>query len=150
MKTTERQEARALMQWARLHPICKDYLVHYPMGGARPTKIGKNGQRYCPEGRNLKLEGARAGVSDYFLAYPKEVIGQAFRRNAGGMWIELKAPTGRASKAQIEWLERMERSGYVVCLAYGWESARSAIRAYLGESLEVIPTFIKKEVEYQF
>lgn len=140
MKTTERQEARALWQWAILHPICKDYLFHIPNGGSR-NKI---------EANNLKLEGVRSGVSDYFLAYPREVMGQAFRRNCGGLWIELKTAAGRLSKPQIEWLARMEKRGYAAVAAYGWEAARSAIRAYLGESLEPIPQFIKKDQDFCF
>lgn len=119
------------MQWAKLHPICKDHLIHI-------------------EARNLKLEGVKSGVSDYFLAYPMEVIGQALRRNCGGLWLKLKTSSGRLSKPQIEWLERMERRGYAAVAAYGWEAARSAIRAYLGESLENIPSFIKKDQDLCF
>jgi len=114
LKSSERQEARALIQWAKLHPVCRDYLLHVPNGGSR-NKI---------EAYNLKLEGTRAGVSDYFLAYP--------HKDKPGMWLELKRLKGGVlTAAQIEWLERMRSAGYVACVAYGWESAKTAIEAYL-------------------
>lgn len=112
-QATERQEARALMQWASMHPICKYYLLHVPNGGSRNPI----------EAHNLRLEGVRAGVSDYLLAYP--------RGGYSGLWIELKRQGGRATRAQKEWLERMEGVGYRAQVAYGWDEAKSIIEDYL-------------------
>lgn len=119
---TERQEGRALWEWASLHPICRDYLFHIPNGGSR-NKI---------EAHNLKLEGVRAGVSDYFLAYPKEIyMDGIFRTRSSGLWIELKTTKGKPTKLQKEWLERMSRAGYCGYVAYGWEDAKQCIQEYL-------------------
>lgn len=120
MIATEAQEQRALIKWAQHHPICRNYLVHYPNGGFRNLI----------EAVNLKRAGAKAGVSDLLLAYPCH--------GYHGLWIELKRfrNPSRLTKDQQIWLTRMRNVGYVAVVAQGWEVAKSVIEIYLkGETV---------------
>lgn len=113
----ESAEARFLWDWAMYHPIAKHYLAPLPNGGSR-NKL---------EAYNMKRNGqVRAGVSDYFFAYPAH--------GKPGLWIELKRRDPAISKPteeQIKWLERMEAVGYEVAIAWGAEQAIAAIQSYL-------------------
>lgn len=112
---TEAAEGRALMKWASFHPVCRDYLIHIPNGGSRSS---------AKEGANLKAQGVKAGVSDYFLAYP------CGKRH--GMWIELKrCGKSNVSLAQSAWIELMKSNGYEAGVCWGWEEARVVIENYL-------------------
>lgn len=113
---TEAQEAISLKQWADLNLIARELLIHIPNGGSR-HKI---------EARNLKLQGTKAGVSDYFLACPSN--------GYCGLWIELKCRNKKKSKVsdlQMQWLEKMCAQNYDVFVAYGWEEAAKKIINYL-------------------
>lgn len=117
MKTNkEAAEARALIRWAAYHPICQKALIAIPNGGSR----------HPLEAHNLKLQGVKAGVSDYFLAYPVQPY--------GGCWIELKrqkSSRSSLSESQKAWLELMKRYGYQASVAYGWQNAVEVIEDYL-------------------
>jgi len=119
----ESSEAKALKTWADYHPIAKNHLIHIPNGGSRNLV----------EAKNLKLQGVKAGVSDYFLSYPT----CACHCNCGGaygLWIELKRCDKKMSRLtyeQAEWLASQERVGYVAHVAYGWEDAAKKIEDYL-------------------
>ncbi len=82
------------------------------------------GERKCsPQyGAILKRMGTRAGVSDIFI--PRAVDGYH------GAWIELKTITGRATPAQIAFLEDMEKEGYHTAIAYGAEQCIAIIRDF--------------------
>jgi hypothetical protein len=119
---TEFQEAVLLMDLIKTHPssrvrnILNDHLIHIPMGGSRNIV----------EAKNLKRQGAKAGVSDYFLAYPTGV-------NCG-LWIELKRSKrsrSKLSKAQSKWLELMISVGYNAAIAYGASEAMEILEHYL-------------------
>lgn len=114
---TEAQEAVCLKKWSDLHPIAKEFLFHIPNGGSR-NKI---------EARNLKLQGTKSGVSDYFFAYPSS--------GKYGLWLELKRKDkklSKVSKNQNEWLRKMKEQNYDCFVAYGWEDACKKIISYLG------------------
>jgi hypothetical protein len=111
---SEHEEAKALIEWARLHPIASQYLIHNPNEGKRSWR----------EGKKMKEEGLVRGVSDYLLAYP-------FNGNAG-LWIELKRISkSHASEEQKHWIEKMRNVGYKAYFAYGWEHAKELIEDYL-------------------
>lgn len=115
---SEAQEAYALKQWADTHPICRKHLIHIPNGGSRNPR----------EALNLKRQGVKPGVSDYFLAYP---IG-----GYHGLWLELKRRPlilSRVSAEQKDWLALMNSAGYSAEVAWGWENARMIIKSYLEE-----------------
>lgn len=123
---TEHQEATALSHWRLAH--LREYpelrnVVLQANGEEREGKIDKNGRRYSPAAQRLKEEGLEPGTSDYFLAVA--------RGGYHGFWVELKALDGRPSPAQISFLERMRKAGYMGEFAYGWEAAKDKILQYL-------------------
>ena len=139
---TENDEALKLKRWTDNHFIAKDYLVPIPNGGSR-NKL---------EAANMKRRGqARAGVSDYFLAYPMVTCTSSSDTQSliddnvtlkivnfiSGLWIELKRQDKRISRPtpeQVIWLERMRNKNYAAVVAYGADDAIKAIKDYLKES----------------
>lgn len=106
-----------LMKWARLHPICREYLIHIP-----------NERKCSPvEGYRLRMMGVKAGVSDLFLAYPNAQY--------KGFWIELKAPNKKMTVDQIRWHNKMIRVGYLAQCFDDWEQVKDAIVNYLRDGL---------------
>lgn len=89
----ELEEQAALIEWADKTVIdgirIGDYLIHIPNEGKRGPKAAKDAKRL----------GLRAGVPDLFLALPKGEF--------GGVWIEMKAPTGKPSVLQRKWMKRL-------------------------------------------
>jgi hypothetical protein len=104
-----------LMCWARHHPICKDYLVHFA-----------NERKCSPaQGAMLKAMGVKSGVSDLFLAWP----GLRYP----GYWLELKQPGRKPTETQEEWFRLMNRAGFKTAWFDDWEKAKDSILEYLGE-----------------
>lgn len=112
----EDDEARALIQWADLHPVIRGRLVHVPNGGKR---------KYVTAAI-LKALGVRSGYPDYLL--------DMARGGYHGLRIELKAPrphNAAVTDSQSEWLEHLAREGYACLVACGWDDARRGIEMYL-------------------
>lgn len=82
-------------------------------------------ERACSprQGLLLKRMGIKAGVSDIFIA----------RASKGfhGLWIELKSKGGKLSPKQKEFIENMNREGYLAVCRYGSEEAIATIKEYL-------------------
>jgi hypothetical protein len=122
----EKYEAQCFYEWSRLHPIAKHYLAPIPNGGSRHKLEAYNMQRHGQ---------VRKGVSDYLLAYPCH--GKA------GLWLELKRRDPKLSQPteeQLEWLQRMEKVGYAVTIAWGADEAIAAVKEYLNP-----PTYVMVE-----
>lgn len=112
----ESTEGKTFWEWAQYHPIAKRRLYHIPNGGSRNII----------EARNLKLQGTREGVSDYFLSYPCN--------GKSGLYIELKRADkslSRLTEKQGAWLAESERLGYATKVAYGALDAINAVEDYL-------------------
>ena len=117
-KLLERDHAKFFVQWYMTNSICREYMLAIPNGG----------KRNAWEARNMKLEGVRAGVSDYFLAYPS--------KGKAGLWIELKSPDkGILSKNQKEWIDKMNSVGYMAEVGYGWKECADLVISYLKNNL---------------
>lgn len=112
---SERQHAKALMQWvaleARTHPELR-LLFHTPNEAADPWRR-----------IDQAAQGANPGVPDYLLPVP--------RGEFHGLAIELKAPGGRLTAVQTWWLDQLRRQGWSTHVAHGWESARDCLLDYL-------------------
>ena len=123
-EATESVEQQRLMQWARMEsgkwPELA-LLYHVPNEGKRSRTAGAR----------MKAEGLKKGVPDLCLPVA--------RGGCHGLYIELKREkSGKATAAQIEWMEALMREGYAVSLCHGWEAAAKTIRDYLetGETPE--------------
>jgi hypothetical protein len=112
----ESTEAKTFWAWAQYHPIAKYCLFAIPNGGSRNVR----------EAKNMKDQGVRKGVSDYFLAHPWN--------GKGGLFIELKRANKAISRLSVEqaaWLAQSERVGYATKCAYGADEAIRAVEEYL-------------------
>lgn len=115
-KTTEAEEQKALMQWAKWqegrYPELK-LLYHCPNGGTR-NKM---------EAANLKRQGVKAGVPDLFLPVP--------RSSKHGLFIEMKVGRNKCTDNQKKWIRNLLEQGYEVKVCYSCEEAIQVIKKYL-------------------
>ena len=115
-KTTEADEQKALMQWAKWqegrYPELK-LLYHCPNGGTR-NKL---------EAANLKRQGVKAGVPDLFLPVA--------RNGKYGMFIEMKVGRNKCTDNQKKWIRNLLEQGYEVKVCYSCEEAIQVIKKYL-------------------
>ena len=117
-KTTEAQEQKSLIEWAKWqekkYPELK-MLMHVP-------NEGKRSKRY---GAELKRMGMAKGFPDLGLLVPN--------KKYAGLFIELKADkTKNMTKEQKEWLEKLNSYGYKAVRCNGSEEAIQVIKRYLG------------------
>jgi hypothetical protein len=103
---------KAVMEWVRLQPTIRDFIIHIPNEGKRTTSYGKS----------LKDMGMRSGVSDLFIAMP--------RHDCNGAWIELKSKNGILRPEQRKFLEDMESQNYFAITCFSIESAIGTIEWY--------------------
>lgn len=116
-KTTEAQEQKSLIEWAKWqekkYPELK-MLMHVP-------NEGKRSKRY---GAELKRMGMAKGFPDLGLLVPN--------KKYAGLFIELKADkTKSMTKEQKEWLEKLNSYGYKAVRCNGSEEAIQVIKKYL-------------------
>lgn len=123
-KISEKQMQIALIEWARLHPICRDYLISYPIGGYI-SQTSSNGRSYSSKGSVMKRMGAMAGVSDLYLPYPS--------KGFHGLWLELKVGSNPLTVSQKHWFKIQREVGYK-CeeVRDDWLKAKDIIEEYLG------------------
>lgn len=119
----EHQEQVALCGWWKLYSrgrgVPESLLFAIPNGGRRDAVTGAR----------LKAEGVRAGIPDLFLAVPRGAW--------AGLFIEMKRRRGgRASPEQQAMHTCLAASGYRVSVCRGWDEARAALEAYMGDSDE--------------
>ena len=113
-KDLEHEHQKALVRWFDMH--FKDHrgrLLAIPNGGHRHIRVAAK----------LKSEGVRAGVPDLHLPVA--------RGEFNGLWIELKAPGGKPSKSQLDWLHYLNEQGSMAALCVGWKAAKETIESYL-------------------
>ena len=116
MKLTEHQEQVLLIKWWRLqYPNLSKCLFAIPNGGHRSITTAMA----------LKSEGVVSGVSDLFLMLPKGL--------KSGLFIEMKAKSGRLSAEQKEFMEIATSNGYQCAVCFGFDEARQAIESYLNQ-----------------
>lgn len=73
--------------------------------------------------RKLKLMGYRAGTPDLLILEP--------RGGFHGLFIELKAPGGRMSDHQKEFIFLLNTKGYHATVCFGFNDAEAAINSYM-------------------
>ena len=99
---------------------------------------GYSGVKGRAKGQKRHREGVRAGIFDIFVDVPRwgEVIGEIdaypVYATVPGLRIELKAPGGKMSDAQTDWLNYYREAGYRAKICFSWEEAWEIICDYLG------------------
>lgn len=124
IKPTESQIQCAIMEWAN------NTFVDHPLSGktcigSYLIKIPNEGKRSFHQGKKMKKEGLKKGVSDLFLSFPSK---QGFN----GFWIELKRKGKQPTQDQLDFLVRMIKVGYRADCLYSVEEGIHAIKDYLG------------------
>ncbi len=118
IKLSERQEQEIVIDWiSKAIPWFLDYTICI----RNEIKCSKF------VGRRLNAQGRLKGCADLFFAYPKLPF--------TGLFIEMKSLTGRLTKEQAEFLERMNHVGYYATKANGAIEAIEIIKAYLSDRL---------------
>ena len=118
---TETGHQQAYFCWCALNKI---YPFSIPNGGFRNKR----------EAAKLVAEGARKGVPDVFLPYPKFGLTSII---SCGLFIEFKDPSrvnhknGGLSNDQIIWRDRLIDNDYLFFLAYSWLTAVDVTLDYL-------------------
>jgi hypothetical protein len=111
---TEYRECRLFWQWAQLHPILRENLIH----------IVNEGRRSVQAGKRLQMIGLRKGVPDYVLPVKSG--------EHGALWIEMKRKRGGVvSPEQDAWINRLNAGGHLACVCYGFDEAREITEQYL-------------------
>lgn len=110
----EAQDQIALLEWIGLaHPNLLKYVISIP--NERKTSQ--------MNGYILKKMGLRPGASDLFIF---NAVHPYF-----GLFLEMKSKVGKASIAQLEFIELVNKSGYKGVICYGLDQAIEAIETYL-------------------
>ena len=139
---SEHDEQKAVVQWfqsyARTKGIDPRLLFSLPnaqilLGLCKSDKDRLKVLAY------LKAEGLQPGVPDLFLAhykkgdlYPTGQSGHYVQAvDFCGLFIELKRKGGKPSKDQLFMADLLRCAGFNVVIAYGFEEAQRAIRAYI-------------------
>lgn len=107
---TESEEQATVVDWCDLHGIP---VVHIP----------NEGRRSAYTGANLKRMGMRPGFPDLFIPIA--------RMGYHGLFVEMKVGKNKPTRAQIEWLRRLDAEGYAVCVRYGADAAIKSIENYI-------------------
>ena len=105
----EQQIHRTVVQHLRVRGVKGLVFVHVPNGGKRQPV----------EAAIFKGLGVRAGVADLLLWH-----------NAKSYALELKAPGGRTTKAQRDFIADMERAGALACVVEGLDRALKVLEAW--------------------
>jgi hypothetical protein len=110
---------RAVIEHLRLRAKPDVLWLHVPNGGSRDMR----------EAANLKRMGALAGASDLLLFRP----GACPHCNSArleGFALELKAPGGRPSEPQLDFMARFADTGGHTCIAPGLDRALAILEAW--------------------
>jgi hypothetical protein len=105
----EAQIQRAVVQHLKTRGVAGLVFFHVPNGGSRGRV----------EAAIFKAMGVRAGVSDLILVHAGKIFA-----------LELKAPGGRASEAQMEFLSDIDRAGAYTAMPTGLDAALATLEAW--------------------
>lgn len=114
---SEDQEQELVIQW-------RDIMANQYPELRRLFHIANGGSRHPAEAQKLRRMGVVPGVSDLFLPVS--------RKGYHGLWIEMKKQRGgRLSEYQKDWLEGMNKEGYMAVRANGADEAIKILEDYL-------------------
>lgn len=114
----ENEEMKAFFRYCELqknkHPAWQ-YAFHVPNEGKFPIQYRVK----------LKSMGVRSGVPDIIIPVP---CGRYH-----GLAIEMKVKPNKPSTAQLQWLEHLNKHGYLAQVCYGWDAAVKLVNNYIAE-----------------
>jgi hypothetical protein len=117
MSRPEDQIQKAVFQHIRLRGMPGLVAWHTP-NGARLG--GKRSRKGIPiQGSIFVSLGVRAGVSDVIAVHQGKVYA-----------LELKAPAGKPTEEQLEFIADMERAGAFTCVAVGLDQAIATLETW--------------------
>lgn len=93
------------------------------MRGIPIFHIPNGGKRAKAEAARFKAEGVRPGVPD--LCIP------VARGRYHSLYIEMKAPGGKPTEAQVEWIHRLRSEGMCAYVCEGAGNAVALVDAYM-------------------
>lgn len=121
----EADEQAALFGWARsmerYHPGLG--MMFSTLNGVK-LSIG--------QARKLKAQGHRRGIPDVWLPVPG-------RHGHHGLVIELKVGRNTPTPEQEDYIDQLNKYGYMARICRGWIEAAGLIAAYLGLPRECVP-----------
>lgn len=82
-----------------------------------------------------KLTGRKPGVPDVCIPVIMWRNGQI---DAVGLWIEFKQPRKKPTKEQLEWHDKLRRSGHRVEVCTSWTDAANILIEYLQLPLKIL------------
>jgi len=107
----------------RIRALAANDPKRYGVAADRTYAIPNGGGRSRAEAGRLKAEGVRKGVSDVFVSFPAH--------GKHGMYIEMKAPTGRVSDEQNKWIYDSQVLRYHAAVCFSADDAVNIWRAYV-------------------
>lgn len=90
--------------------------------GIDVSHIPNEGKRSWQYGAKLKRMGLQKGFPDLFFPYA--------RKNAHGLFIEMKRKGEKPTVEQIAWLKKLKERDYKAFLCYGFDEAKRVIDWY--------------------
>lgn len=116
---------------SKLQQSCiKWFDYQYPQYKLNLFAIQNGGARNKIEAGIMKGEGVRSGVSDLFLAIPK----QGLKNNYPGLFIEMKTQTGRQTDTQKEFEKAVNSQGYFYFLCRSFDEFKAMVEFWISES----------------
>ena len=125
-KSSEHAEQVHIFDWIRQnqHRYPQLRWIHAIPNGAKLTySFNRRGKRYSKEALKLLDEGMTPGVSDIFVPVPAYGF--------CGMYIELKYDNNKPTESQKDFMDEMNRRGYLAIACWGSENAIASIGTYL-------------------
>lgn len=118
----EDREQQTVIEWASWQEAAHPELLNL-------YAIPNGSKRTKGHGGKLVGQGMKAGVPDLCLAWPAEVNGVQYH----GLYVEMKRVRGgRVEPEQRDWLNRLDKAGYLALVAKGAGEAIGIIQEYLG------------------
>ena len=117
IKRPEQEIQRAVIQHLRQRGMPGIVYWHTPNGAFYGGK--RNGKGMAIQGSIMSGLGVRAGVSDLIAVHSGKIFA-----------LELKAPGGRASDAQLQFISDIDRAGAFTALVESLDAALATLEAW--------------------
>ncbi len=119
-KSPEYDDCIAFYEWTQYQQRLKGLVIKHVNEGKRSFILGKL----------LKAIGLSKGLPDYQILLPN--------KHWHGLFIEMKTKKEKNRKQkieQIEFIEKLIKTGYYATFSYGWEEAMDIVNKYLKDEI---------------